>query len=46
MGASLADAVHFASANAAEVCMAIGAKTNILRRDAKLHKMDIKVAKF
>ena len=40
-GAELADAVHFGSANAANVCMAIGAKTNILRDDAKLHKMSI-----
>jgi sugar/nucleoside kinase (ribokinase family) len=41
-GKSLAEAVHFASANASEVCQAIGAKTNILRKGARIHAMDIK----
>ena len=40
-GASLSDAVHFGSANASSVCMAVGAKTNILRKGVKLHEMNI-----
>ncbi|GHU07413.1 sugar kinase [Alphaproteobacteria bacterium] len=42
-GKTLEQAVHFASANASEVCQAIGAKTRILRKGARIHDMDIKV---
>jgi sugar/nucleoside kinase (ribokinase family) len=40
-GGTLEQAVHYASANASEVCQAIGAKTNILRRGARIHAMPI-----
>jgi sugar/nucleoside kinase (ribokinase family) len=40
-GKTLAQAVHFASANASEVCQTIGAKTSILRKGARLHEMPI-----
>lgn len=40
-GKSLEEAVHFGSANASEVCQAIGAKTNILRKNARIHAMPI-----
>jgi ribokinase len=42
-GKSLRDAVHFGSANASEVCQAIGTKTNILRKSARIHDMPIEV---
>ncbi|MDR1196888.1 MAG: carbohydrate kinase family protein [Candidatus Nomurabacteria bacterium] len=45
-GRSLAEAVHFASANASEVCQAIGAKTNILHKSARIHNMPIEVLDF
>jgi ribokinase len=40
-GKTLAQAVHFASANASEVCQTIGAKTSILRKGVRLHEMPI-----
>jgi sugar/nucleoside kinase (ribokinase family) len=45
-GKSLAEAVHFGSANANEVCQTIGAKTNILRRNSRIHAMPIAVKDF
>ena len=42
-GKSLEEAVHFGSANASEVCQAIGTKTNILRRGARIHPMPIEL---
>jgi len=42
-GKSLKEAMHFASSNASEVCQAIGTKTNILRRGARIHNMPIEV---
>lgn len=45
-GKALSEAVHFGSANASEVCQAIGSKTNILRRNARVHDMDIRVTRI
>jgi sugar/nucleoside kinase (ribokinase family) len=42
-GESLDKAMIFANANSSTVCQAIGAKTNILRRGARVHSMDIEV---
>jgi ribokinase len=42
-GKSLAEAMLFANANSSTVCQAIGAKTNILRRGARIHQMDIEI---
>jgi ribokinase len=44
-GQNLEQAVTFANANSSIVCQAIGAKTNILRRGARTHSMDIEVVK-
>jgi sugar/nucleoside kinase (ribokinase family) len=44
-GKSLAEAMVFANANSSTVCQAIGAKTNILRRGARVHAMDVDVVK-
>jgi sugar/nucleoside kinase (ribokinase family) len=44
-GKSLHDAVLFANANSSTVCQAIGAKTNILHRNARTHSMDIEVVR-
>jgi ribokinase len=44
-GRSLSEAATFANANASIVCQAIGAKTNILRRGARVHSMDIEIVK-
>lgn len=40
-GKSLEEAMLFANANSSTVCQAIGAKTNILRKNARIHSMDI-----
>jgi sugar/nucleoside kinase (ribokinase family) len=45
-GKSLEQAVIFANANSSIVCQAIGAKTNILRRGARIHSMDIETTKL
>ena len=44
-GKSLAEAMLFANANSSIVCQAIGAKTNILRRGARIHAMDIEIVR-
>jgi sugar/nucleoside kinase (ribokinase family) len=44
-GCDLETAMIFANANSSSVCRAVGSKTNILRKDARIHSMDIEVVK-
>jgi ribokinase len=45
-GASLEEAVIFGSANSTSVVQLIGSKPGILRKNAKLHSMDLKISSF
>ena len=40
-GKTLEEAMIFANANSSIVCQAVGAKTNILHKNARIHSMDI-----
>jgi Sugar kinases, ribokinase family len=44
-GKNLEEAMLFANANSSSVCRAIGAKTNILQKNARIHSMDIEAVK-